>query len=214
MQLYGYWRSTAAYRVRIALALKGLAVDSIPVHLVRGGGEQHADGYRALNPLGLVPTLVVDGRALGQSLAIVEWLEETHPSPPLLPASPWERARAREIALLIACDIHPLNNLRVLRYLTGTLDADEARQLAWYRHWVESGLGALETMLAGDERRGPYCVGDTPTLADICLVPQLYNARRFGVDLTPFPTLLAVDAACAALAAFMQAAPAAQPDAE
>jgi len=214
MQLYGYWRSTAAYRVRIALALKGLAFDAIPVHLVRGGGEQHADQYRALNPLELVPTLVVDGRALTQSLAIVEWLDENYPSPPLLPASAWDRARAREMALLIACDIHPVNNLRVLNYLAGPLGADEARKLAWYRHWVEVGLRALETMLARDGRSGPYCIGDAPTLADICLVPQLYNARRFGVDLTPFPALLAVDAACAALDAFRQAAPAAQPDAE
>jgi maleylacetoacetate isomerase/maleylpyruvate isomerase len=214
MQLYGYWRSTAAYRVRIALALKGLAFDAIPVHLVRGGGEQHADQYRALNPLELVPTLVVDGRALTQSLAIVEWLDETYPSPPLLPASAWDRARAREMALLIACDIRPVNNLRVLNYLAGPLGADEARKLAGYRHWVEVGLRALETMLARDGRSGPYCIGDAPTLADICLVPQLYNARRFGLELSPFPALLAVDAACAALDAFRQAAPAAQPDAE
>ncbi len=214
MQLYGYWRSTAAYRVRIALALKGLAFDSIPVHLVRGGGEQHADQYRALNPLELVPTLVVDGRALTQSLAIVEWLDETCPSPPLLPACAWDRARAREMALLIACDIHPVNNLRVLNYLAGPLGADETRKLAWYRHWVEAGLHALETMLARDGRSGPYCIGDAPTLADICLVPQLYNARRFGVELSRFPALLAVDSACAALDAFRQAAPAAQPDAE
>jgi maleylacetoacetate isomerase len=214
MQLYGYWRSTAAYRVRIALALKGLAFDSTPVHLVRGGGEQHADGYRKLNPMGLVPTLVADGRVLTQSLAIVEWLDEAHPSPPLLPASAWDRARAREIAQLVACDVHPVNNLRVLNYLADRLGADETRKLAWYRHWVEAGLCALESMLATDGRSGPYCIGDAPTLADICLVPQLYNARRFGLELSPFPALLAVDAACAALDAFRQAAPAAQPDAE
>jgi maleylpyruvate isomerase len=214
MRLYGYWRSTAAYRVRIALALKGLAFDAVPVHLVRDGGQQHADSYRALNPLALVPTLVVDGKALTQSLAIVEWLDETHPSPPLLPDDAWARARAREIALLVACDIHPLNNLRVLNHLTGRLGVDEAAKLAWYHHWVETGLHALEALLAQEERRGPYCVGDTPTLADICLVPQLYNARRFGVDLAAFPTLVAVDAACAGLDAFRRAAPAAQADAE
>jgi maleylpyruvate isomerase len=214
MQLYSYWRSTAAYRVRIALALKGLTFDSMPVHLVRGGGEQHAAQYRALNALELVPTLVVDGKALTQSLAMVEWLEETHPSPPLLPTSRWERARAREIALLIACDIHPLNKLRVLNCLAGPLGAGGARSLAWYRHWIEAGLRALEAMLAREARRGLYYVGGTPPLADPCPVPQLYTARRFGAGLAGFSTLLVVDAACAVLDAFRQAAPAAQADAE
>ena len=214
MELYGYWRSTAAWRVRIALALKGLTARHLPVHLVRHGGEQHSPDYRTHNPLALVPTLVVDGRALTQSLAIVEWLDEQYPTPALLPGDPWARAQAREIALLIACDIHPVDNLRVLQYLTGTLGISEEQKLAWYRHWVETGLTALEAMLSISPVRGRCCVGDQPTLADLCLVPQLYNARRFKIGLAPFPTLVAIDAACAALEPFQHAAPDAQPDAE
>ncbi len=214
MELYSYWRSTAAWRVRIALALKGLTPRHLPVHLVRQGGEQHAAGYRARNPLELVPTLMVDGRALTQSVAIVEWLEEQYPTPPLLPANAWGRAQAREIALLIACDIHPLDNLRVLQYLTATLGITEEQKLAWYGHWVATGLRALEAMLCENTARGRYCVGEQPTLADLCLVPQLYSARRFKVDLTPYPTLVAIDAACVVLEPFQRAAPDAQPDAE
>lgn len=211
LQLHGYWRSSAAWRVRIALACKGLEVEHVPVHLVRDGGDQHAPAYRRLHALGLVPALTVDGRTLTQSLAIVEWLDERYPAPPLLPRDPWLRARAREIALLVACDIHPLDNLRVLQYLTGTLGVDEAAKLAWYRHWLESGLAALEAMLAGSA--GTCCIGDEPSIADLCLVPQLYNARRFDVNLTPYPTLVAIDAHCATLAPFQRAVPALQPDA-
>lgn len=214
MQLHGYWRSSAAWRVRIALALKGLPAEAVPVHLLRDGGQQHAASYHALNPMELVPTLVVDGRALTQSLAIVEWLEEVYPSPSLLPGDAWARARAREIALSIACDIHPLNNLRVLQYLTAPLAHDEETRVTWYRHWLALGLNALEATLAADPQRGRYCVGDAPSIADICLVPQLYNARRFDMDLEPFPVLRAIDEACAVLDAFRRAAPGVQVDAE
>jgi maleylacetoacetate isomerase len=213
MQLYGYWRSTAAYRVRIACGLKGLSPTLVPVHLVRDGGEQRAAAYLAVNPLGLVPTLVVDGRPLTQSLAIIEWLDEQYPAPPLLPAGAWARAQAREIGQLIACDIHPVDNLRVLQYLGGTLGASEEQTRAWYRHWLVTGLEALESMLAANPSRGHFCCGDTPTVADLCLVPQLYNARRFEINLASCPTLVAIDATCASLTAFQQAAPAAQPDA-
>lgn len=213
MQLYRYWRSTAAYRVRIACALKGLAPDLVPVHLVRGGGEQHAATYRQLNPLALVPTLLVDGQPLTQSIAIIEWIDEQYPTPPLLPAAAWARAHAREIAQTIACDIHPLDNLRVLQYLTGTLGVSEAQKLSWVRHWLVVGLQALESMLTAKPSRGRFCCGETPTLADLCLVPQLYNARRFEIDMVPYPTLAAIDAACASVLAFQRAAPAAQPEA-
>jgi maleylacetoacetate isomerase len=213
MKLYDYFRSSAAYRVRIALNLKGVAPERAFVHLRRGA--QRDAGYLDLNPEGLVPLLVTDdGTALTQSLAIIEWLEETHPSPPLLPAAPLERARVRAVALAIACDIHPLNNLRVLKYLTGTLGADDAARDAWYAHWCAVGLQALEARLAREAATGRCCHGDTPTLADVCLVPQLANARRVDLDLAPFPTLLRIEAACLALPAFAAAAPSRQPDAE
>lgn len=213
MELYTYFRSSAAYRVRIALNLKGIAAEQHAVHLVRDGGEQHREGYKALNPNQLVPTLLDDGQAITQSLAICEYLEERYPQPPLLPPDAMGRARVRSLSLTVACDIHPLNNLRVLQYLGNQLHlADDARN-QWYRHWMETGLQALETMLAKSAEMGRFCHGDTPTLADICLVPQLYNARRYAIDLTPYPTLLDVDAACCALPAFAQAAPERQPDA-
>jgi len=213
MKLYDYFRSSAAYRVRIALNLKGLAPERVFVHLRKGA--QRADDYLALNAQGLVPALVTDGGdVLTQSLAIIEWLDEMHPQPPLLPADADGRARVRAIALAIACDIHPLNNLRVLQYLTGTLGASEAQKDGWYRYWCDTGLEALETELARDGRTGRFCHGDVPTLADVCLVPQLANARRFQVDLAPYPTLTRIDAACGELAAFGAAAPARQPDAE
>jgi len=213
MKLYDYFRSSAAYRVRIALNLKGLAPERAFVHLRRGA--QRDAGYLDLNPEGLVPLLVTDdGAALTQSLAIIEWLEETHPSPPLLPAVPLERARVRALALAVACDIHPLNNLRVLKYLTGTLGADDAARDAWYTHWCAVGLQALEARLAREPATGRCCHGDTPTLADVCLVPQLTNARRVDLDLSPFPTLLRIEAACLELPAFAAAAPSQQPDAE
>jgi len=213
MKLYDYFRSSAAYRVRIALNLKGLVPERVFVHLRKGA--QRADDYLALNAQGLVPALVTDGGdVLTQSLAIIEWLDEMHPQPPLLPADADGRARVRAIALAIACDIHPLNNLRVLQYLTGTLGVSEPQKDGWYRYWCDVGLEALETELARDGRTGRFCHGDVPTLADVCLVPQLANARRFQVDLAPYPTLTRIDAACGELAAFAAAAPARQPDAE
>ncbi|HEY2863814.1 MAG TPA: maleylacetoacetate isomerase [Casimicrobiaceae bacterium] len=211
MKLYNYFRSSAAYRVRIALHMKGLPFDYAPVHLVKG--EQHADAYRALNRQELVPTLVDGSTVVTQSLAIIEYLDERHPSPPLLPSTSAARARVRAIALAIACDIHPLNNLRVLRYLTRTLNVGEEVKDAWYRHWIETGLTALETQLASDAATGTFCHGDAPGLADIFLVPQLANARRSNIGLDPYPTLARIDDACRALDAFARAAPDRQPDA-
>jgi maleylacetoacetate isomerase len=213
MKLYDYFRSSAAYRVRIALNLKGLAPERVFVHLRKGA--QRTDDYLALNPQGLVPALVTDsGDVLTQSLAIIEWLDDRQPEPPLLPVDADGRARVRSIALAIACDIHPLNNLRVLQYLTGTLGVSEAQKDGWYRYWCDTGLEALETELARDPRTGRFCHGDAPTVADVCLVPQLANARRFNVDVAAYPTLTRIEAACGELAAFAAAAPARQPDAE
>ena len=214
MKLHTYFRSSAAYRVRIALHLKGLDYEAVPVHLVRGGGEHRQPAYLGLNPAGLVPALEDQGQVLTQSLAIVEYLEETHPQPALLPAAALDRARVRAIAQAIACDIHPVNNLRVLQYLTRELGASEEQKNAWYRHWVGVGLQAVEAMLAGDARTGAFCHGDTPGLADCCLVPQVFNARRFGCELSAMPTVLRIADHCAGLEAFRRAAPEAQPDAE
>ena len=211
MKLYNYFRSSAAYRVRIALNLKGIRPENVFVHLQKS--EQLAAAYLQINPQGLVPTLVDGDEVITQSLAIIEYLDETHPVPPLLPAAPAERARVRSIALAIACDIHPIDNLRVLRYLTGVLKVSEEQKNEWYAHWVREGLAALETRLAADPRTGRFCHGDAPTLADICLIPQLANARRVTLDLSVFPTLLRIEAACNALPAFADAAPAQQPDA-
>ena len=212
--LHDYYRSSAAYRVRIALNLKGVAPDERTfVHLRMGG--QRAQDYLALNPQGLVPALALDeGAVLTQSLAIVEYLDETHPEPPLLPADPIGRARVRAIALSIACDIHPLDNLRVLNYLIGTLGVAREQKDGWYRYWIDVGFEALEKALARDRATGRFCHGDAPTLADVCLVPQMANARRFSIDLAPYPTLRRIEAACNALPAFADAAPARQPDAE
>jgi maleylpyruvate isomerase len=212
--LHNYFRSSSAYRVRIALGLKGLPYEYLSVHLNRNGGEQFQPAFSARNPQQLVPVLSDGVLDIGQSLAIIEYLDETWPATPLLPATPGERARVRQLALAMACDIHPLNNLRVLKYLTGTMGLDEAAKNAWISHWHGIGLAALEADLVRDEQRGRYCVGDTPTMADCCLVPQLFAARRFGMDLAPFPTLLAIDAACEQLPAFQQAHPARQPDSE
>ncbi len=212
MKLYSFFRSSAAYRVRIALALKGLSYDYVPVQIARG--LQFEAPYRDISPQALVPMLDDGGELLQQSLAIVEYLDETHPEPPFLPVSPIERARVRSLALLIACEIHPLNNLRVLKYLTGTLGLPEEQKLAWYRHWVTTGFTALECRLVSEPATGRFCHGDTPGYADIALVPQVANARRFEVDLTAFPTIVRIDAACNALPAVQQAAPARQPDAE
>ena len=214
MRLYDYFRSSAAYRVRIALNLKGTKPDERTfVHLRMGG--QRAQDYLALNPQGLVPALALDeGTVLTQSLAIVEYLDETHPEPPLLPADPIGRARVRAIALSIACDIHPLNNLRVLNYLIGTLGVAREQKDGWYRYWIDVGFEALDKALARDRATGRFCHGDAPTLADICLVPQMANARRFDIDLSPYPTLMRIESACLSLSAFAEAAPARQPDAE
>lgn len=214
MRLYTYFRSSAAYRVRIALNLKGLAWETVPVHLLRGGGEQHQPDYLALNPNGLVPALDDEGLLLTQSLAIIEYLDETHPEPALLPSDAAARARIRAIAQTIACDIHPINNLRVLRYLTRELGATEAQKTAWYRHWVELGLAAVEAKLTNDTRTGVFCHGDSPSLADCCLVPQVFNARRFACDLSAMPTLLRIVERCEAMEAFRLAAPEHQSDAE
>jgi maleylacetoacetate isomerase len=214
MRLYDYFRSSAAYRVRIALNVKGVKPEERTfVHLRMG--NQRAQDYLGLNPQGLVPALAVDdGHVLTQSLAIIEYLEETHPEPPLLPRDAVGRARVRSIALAIACEIHPLNNLRVLNYLIGTLGATREQKDGWYRYWIDVGFEALEKSLARDAATGRFCHGEEPTLADVCLVPQIANARRFDIDMSPYPTLTRIEGACLALPAFADAAPARQPDAE
>jgi maleylacetoacetate isomerase/maleylpyruvate isomerase len=204
--LYDYPRSSACFRVRIALELKGLSYETLPVHLVRGGGEQHADSFRALNPAGLVPVWKDAQGVFTQSLAIIEYLEETHPEPALLPAEPRERAWVRALAASVACDIHPLNNLRVLRYLETELGAGEEARNAWYRHWVELGLGALEAQLS-QRAEAPFCAGAQPGLADCCLVPQVTNALRFACRLDHVPRVQGIYERCMALPSFARAAP-------
>ena len=201
--LHDYHRSSASYRVRIALNLKGIAYDRVKVDLL--AAAQRGDEYRALNPQGFVPMLEIDGQRLTQSLAIIHYLEATRPQPALMPADPADRAQALALALAVACDIHPLNNLRVLKYLGGPLAQPEEARNAWYRHWVSEGFAALEAMAA--ERAGRFLLGDSPSLADICLVPQMFNARRFEVPLDDFPLLVRVDAAANQLAAFADAHP-------
>jgi maleylpyruvate isomerase len=212
MKFYGYFRSSAAYRCRIAFNLKGLSPEFVPIHLRKG--DQRAEEYLRVNPQGLVPALDIGGRVLTQSLAIIEWLEEMHPEPPLLPRDPVDRAEVRAFALAIAADIHPLNNLRVLKYLKAPLGHDQATIDAWYRHWVEEGLTACEQLAIKHGRRGPYCFGPAPTLADVCLVPQLANARRVDSDLSGCPALLEIEAHCVRHPAFAAAAPDKQSDAE
>ncbi|WP_175104602.1 maleylacetoacetate isomerase [Pararobbsia alpina] len=219
LTLYSYFRSSAAYRVRIALGLKGLPYDYVPIHLLRDGGQQRAPRYVELNPEALVPVLIEDeGDPLTQSLAIVEYLEETRPEPPLLPRAPADRAYVRSIAMQIACDIHPLDNLRVLFYLKKTLGVSDDQKNAWYRHWIETGFAALETRLAREAgpggRVGRLCFGDTPTIADLCLVPQVFNAERMGVPLDVYPTIQRIAAAAGEIEAFVRAAPGNQVDAE
>ena len=211
MKLYNSFRSSASFRVRIALHLKGLAYDYLPVHLARG--EQKKPAFAAVTAEGLVPVLELDDdRRLTQSMAIIEYLDETHPQPPLLPADALGRARVRALAQIVACEIHPLNNLRVLKYLVGELKASEDAKNAWYRHWVRLGLESYEAQLA--TRSGLYSHGDAPTLADCCLVPQIFNAQRFDCDLNGLPRTMAVFDACMTLDAFQQAQPSACPDAE
>jgi maleylacetoacetate isomerase/maleylpyruvate isomerase len=214
LRLYTYFRSSAAYRVRIALNLKGLAYEAVPVHLLRDGGQQNQPAYRALSPLGTVPALQTGDATLTQSLAIIEYLEETHPQPPLLPVSAADRARVRALAQTIACDIHPVNNLRVLQYLGREFGATQEQKDAWYRHWVGEGLRAVEQLLVGDSRTGAFCHGNAPTLADCCLVPQVFNARRFDCPLDAMPTIRRIVEACEQMPAITKAAPSAQPDAE
>lgn len=214
LRLYTYWRSTAAYRVRIALNLKKLRHELVPVHLTRDGGEQHLPSYIELNPQALVPTLTDGERILRQSLAMLEYLDEVYPEPPLLPATPRDRARVRGIANLIACDIHPLNNLRVLQFLEKEMGQGDNARRNWYHYWLEDGFRALETLLADHPSTGIFCEGDEPTFADICLVPQVYNARRFEVDMNPYPTIARIDEACRSMPAFADAAPENQPDAQ
>ncbi|HKV97939.1 MAG TPA: maleylacetoacetate isomerase [Gammaproteobacteria bacterium] len=214
MELYTYFRSSAAYRVRIALNLKGLKADYRYVHLVKDGGQQHQPEYLALNPQGLVPALVDKGHVLTQSLAIIEYLDETHPQPPLLPKDAPGRARVRALAQIVASDIHPVNNQRILKYLEKEFRADEAARSKWYRHWIVEGFNALDKLLGSSPATGKFCHGDQPTLADICLVPQVFNARRFKIDLASFPAIERINATCLALAAFADAAPDRQPDAE
>jgi maleylpyruvate isomerase len=209
--LYSFFRSSAAYRVRIAFNLKGLGYDTAAIHLQKDGGQHRKPAYRAINPQMRVPTLKLDsGELLTQSLAIIEYLDEVHPQPPLLPSDPVERAQVRALAQLVACDIHPLNNLAPLRYLKNELGQDQSKIDAWYHHWVREGFDALEAMVAA----GPYAHGTDVTLADICLVPQVANARRLKVPLDPYPKIVAIDAACAELSAFEEARPERQPDAE
>jgi maleylpyruvate isomerase len=211
VKLYTYFRSSAAYRVRIALNLKGLAYEAIPIHLTKDGGRQKSPEYRAINPQMRVPSLALDsGEILTQSLAIIEYLDEVQARPPLLPSNPVARAKVRALANLIACDIHPLNNLLPLQYLKRQLKHEQPEIDAWYHHWILQGFEALESMI----QPGPYAVGGAVTLADVCIVPQVFNARRLKVPLDQFPKIVAVDAACLKLPAFDRARPENQPDAE
>jgi maleylacetoacetate isomerase len=211
VKLYTYFRSSAAFRVRIALNLKGLAYDPVVIHLAKG--EHRKPEYANAYPQALLPTLVDDGAALSQSLAIIEYLDEKHPSPPLLPKDAVGRARVRSLSLLVACEIHPLNNLRTLQYLKRELGQNEAQINTWYRHWVADGLLKLEADLSKAETRN-FCHGDSPTMADCCLVPQIFNAKRYNSDLAPYPTVMRIFDACMKLEAFDRAQPSKQPDAE
>jgi maleylacetoacetate isomerase len=212
MKLYSYFRSSAAFRVRIALNLKKLDYENAAIHLRRN--DQTKPDYRAVNPQGLVPTLDDGGRTLIQSLAIIEYLDEVYPDPPLLPSHPAERARVRALAEIVACDIHPINNLRVLRYLTHSLDHDETAIATWYNHWIDAGFQALERLLVGDPRTGTFCHGEAPGIADIALVPQVVNAERYRLALAPYPTIARIHQSCMALEAFATAHPDRQPDRE
>ncbi|HNV07965.1 MAG: maleylacetoacetate isomerase [Dokdonella sp.] len=214
LTLYSYWRSSAAYRVRIALNLKQLSYVTVPVHLLNNGGEQHADEYRELNPQESVPVLLDGARIFRQSMAIIEYLDEAYPGgASLLPSTARERARVRALAQTIACDIHPLNNLRVMQFLERDFSSPAVERERWSRHWITEGFRALQALLGDNSSMGLYCEGDSPTLADICLVPQVYNARRIGVDLAAYPDIVRIEQQCLALPAFEAARPENQPDA-
>jgi maleylpyruvate isomerase len=214
MKLYTYYRSSAAYRVRIALNLKELSYEAMPVHLLRNGGEQLQEQYRAINPSGLVPAFQDDYITLTQSMAILEYLEDEYPQNPLMPRDAAGRARVRELAQIVACELHPVNNLRVLRYLVDDLELSEEVKAKWYRHWLVSGLEVLEKHLQRDPSAGPLCHGYNPTIADCFLVPQVYNAVRHDIDLSPYPNIVRINEACIKLPAFIAAHPSNQPDAE
>jgi len=214
MELYTYFRSSAAFRARIALNLKGLKADYRFVHLVKDGGQQHKPEFKAVNPQGFVPALVDQGHTITQSIAIIEYLEETHPNPPLLPKDPVGRARVRAMALIVAADIHPMQNQRITKYLEKEFKADEPTRKRWIERWITEGFTALEKMVAGNQATGKCCHGDTPSMADVLLVPQMFSARRFGVDVAPYPTLVRIDEYCQTIKAFQDAAPAKQPDFE
>ncbi|GAB2995053.1 maleylacetoacetate isomerase [Psychrosphaera aestuarii] len=211
MKLFGYWRSSAAYRVRIALNLKQLDCELISVHLVKDGGQQHSKDYQELNPNELVPTLVDGDFTLNQSLAILDYLEQKYPQSPLLPTNIQDNVKAKALAFDIACDIHPLNNLRVLQYLTNDLNQDDDSKATWYKHWISVGFASLEKSLA--RTKGLFCYGDEISWADICLIPQVYNAERFNVDMTPFPNIMEITSRCRALPEFWNASPEQQEDA-
>ena len=213
LRLHGYWRSSASYRVRIALEYKGLDFEYVPVHLVRSGGEQYSPDYRTLNPQSRVPALESPDGVLTQSMAIMEWLDEAYPEPALLPRNPGERARVRALAQIMVADVQPLQNISVTRFLQSTLKVDDAALQVWLREWVGRGMRAFEEMLAQAPPLGDFCVGNTPTLADVCLVPQCYSSRRFGVDPGAYPRIAHIERACAELPAFQRAAPERQPDA-
>jgi maleylacetoacetate isomerase len=214
MKLYTYFRSSAAYRVRIALNLKGLSYDAVPVHLLKEGGQQRQEDYRRINPSGLVPAFQDERITLTQSMAIIEYLDERFPAVPLLPQDAPGRARVRELAQIVACDIHPLNNLRVLRHLVHELKLSEEQKNEWIRHWIREGLAGLEAHLARDPAAGPFCHGSSPTIADCFLVPQVFNAQRFEIDIAAYPNIARIHALCIDLPAFAAAHPSKQPDAE
>ncbi len=213
IKLYGYWRSTAAYRVRLALNLKQVSYSQQSVHLVKDGGEQYKKEYQSINPQGLVPSLVDDGITIGQSLAILEYLEEKYPQRSLLPTTLAERAVTRQLCQIIACDLHPLNNLRILKYLSNELKISDADKSKWYHHWLAQGFNAFEKLLAKNDFTGPYCLGGELSMADVCLIPQIYNADRFDFSMDAYPILQEINHNCLKLERFQDAIPENQPDA-